>query len=163
MLVEAVEQLIKDKPSENMTSQHLVWLYAIMLTATAVKLVLWFYCRSSGSKIVRAYAKVNAKDLNDLFIPFLIDMTVYSFVNDDCQDHYFDVVTNLVGLIAAVLGDKFYWWIDPTGAIILALYTITNWSGTVLENAGCSLVLFLSLSETQDTDANGLATNLPVF
>ena len=72
MLVEAVEQLIKDKPSENMTSQQLVWLYAIMLTATAVKLVLWFYCRSSGSKIVRAYAKVNANDLNDLFIPFLI-------------------------------------------------------------------------------------------
>ncbi|KAF7148534.1 hypothetical protein RHSIM_Rhsim03G0003100 [Rhododendron simsii] len=50
-------------------------------------------------------------------------------------DHYFDVVTNLVGLIAAVLGDKFYWWIDPVGAIILAVYTIANWSGTVLENA----------------------------
>ncbi|KAG5555477.1 hypothetical protein RHGRI_006208 [Rhododendron griersonianum] len=51
------------------------------------------------------------------------------------SDHYFDVVTNLVGLIAAVLGDKFYWWIDPVGAIILAVYTIANWSGTVLENA----------------------------
>ena len=52
------------------------------------------------------------------------------------QDHYFDVVTNIVGLVAAVLGDEFYWWIDPVGAIILAVYTITNWSGTVLENAG---------------------------
>ena len=52
------------------------------------------------------------------------------------QDHYFDVVTNVVGLVAAVLGDEFYWWIDPVGAIILAVYTITNWSGTVLENAG---------------------------
>ncbi|KAG5556014.1 hypothetical protein RHGRI_006598 [Rhododendron griersonianum] len=30
---------------------------------------------------------------------------------------------------------KFYWWIDPVGAIILAVYTIANWSGTVLENA----------------------------
>lgn len=46
------------------------------------------------------------------------------------------MVTNVVGLVAAVLGDRFYWWIDPVGAIILALYTITNWSGTVLENAG---------------------------
>ena len=73
------------------------------------------------------------------------------------------MVTNLVGLIAAVLGDKFYWWIDPAGAVILALYTITNWSGTVLENAGCSLVLFLSLSETQETDAQWPATNLPIF
>lgn len=51
------------------------------------------------------------------------------------------MVTNVVGLVAAVLGDKFYWWIDPVGAIILALYTITNWSGTVLENAG--IVSFL--------------------
>jgi hypothetical protein len=39
-------------------------------------------------------------------------------------------------LAAAVLGDKFYWWIDPIGAIVLAIYTISNWSGTVWENAG---------------------------
>ncbi|XP_059427856.1 metal tolerance protein 4 [Corylus avellana] len=107
VLVQAVEQLIIDKPSEKMTSEQLVWLYAIMLTATGVKLALWFYCRSSGNTIVRAYAK----------------------------DHYFDVVTNIVGLVAAVLGDEFYWWIDPVGAIILALYTILNWTGTVKENA----------------------------
>ena len=63
------------------------------------------------------------------------------------QDHYFDVVTNVVGLAAAVLGDKYFWWIDPIGAIILALYTIINWSGTVLENAGFSLFLVLSLGQ----------------
>lgn len=54
------------------------------------------------------------------------------------QDHHFDVVTNVVGLVAAILGDKFYWWIDPVGAILLAIYTITNWSRTVMENAGNS-------------------------
>ncbi|CAL5428631.1 unnamed protein product [Camellia sinensis] len=107
VLVQAVEQLVEDKASEKMTTDQLVWLYAIMLSATVIKLALWFYCRSSGSTIVRAYAK----------------------------DHYFDVVTNIVGLVAAVLGDEFYWWIDPVGAIALAIYTITNWSGTVLENA----------------------------
>ncbi|GMH20096.1 hypothetical protein Nepgr_021937 [Nepenthes gracilis] len=107
VLIEAIAQLIKNEPSAKMTSQQLIWLNAIMLTATAVKLVLWIYCRSSKSKIVHAYAK----------------------------DHYFDVVTNVVGLVAAVLGDKYYWWIDPVGAVILALYTITNWTGTVLENA----------------------------
>ncbi|CAH1452700.1 unnamed protein product [Lactuca virosa] len=107
VLIQAVEQLIENQPPEKMTSVQLLWLYVIMLTATIVKLVLWLYCRSSGNEIVRAYAK----------------------------DHYFDVVTNVVGLVAAVLGDRFYWWIDPLGAIILALYTIINWSGTVLENA----------------------------
>ncbi|XP_019164242.1 PREDICTED: metal tolerance protein 4-like [Ipomoea nil] len=107
VLIQAVEKLIQHAPSDKMTSDQLAWLYSIMITATVVKLCLWIYCRSSGNDIVKAYAK----------------------------DHYFDVVTNLVGLLAAVLGDKFYWWIDPTGAIILAIYTITNWSGTVLENA----------------------------
>ncbi|KAI8562035.1 hypothetical protein RHMOL_Rhmol03G0003800 [Rhododendron molle] len=74
-----------------------------------------------------------------------IDLVVHNYANSNWnqtgtldllqKDHYFDVVTNMVGLIAAVLGDKFYWWIDPVGAIILAVYTIANWSGTVLENA----------------------------
>ncbi|XVE78791.1 hypothetical protein DITRI_Ditri14bG0006400 [Diplodiscus trichospermus] len=107
VLVQAMEQLIEDKPSEEMSSNQLVWMLTIMLSATVVKLALWLYCKSSSNKIVRAFAK----------------------------DHYFDVVTNVVGLLAAVLGDKFYWWIDPAGAIALAIYTIANWSGTVLENA----------------------------
>ncbi|CAH9068240.1 unnamed protein product [Cuscuta epithymum] len=107
VLVEAVQQLIKNEAPDKMSSHQLFWLYTIMLAATVIKLVLWLYCRSSTNKIVRAYAK----------------------------DHYFDVVTNVVGLVAAILGDRFYWWIDPAGAIALAVYTITNWSATVLENA----------------------------
>ncbi|KAL8456265.1 hypothetical protein ACS0TY_034470 [Phlomoides rotata] len=107
VLIQALEELIKDEGSEKMSSNQLLYLYVIMLSATGVKFVLWIYCRSSGNKIVSAYAK----------------------------DHYFDVVTNVVGLVAAVLGDRFYWWIDPSGAILLAIYTITNWSATVLENA----------------------------
>ncbi|CAJ1960637.1 unnamed protein product [Sphenostylis stenocarpa] len=107
VLFTAVQQLVENSPTEHMTAEQLIWLYSIMLFATAVKLILWLYCRSSGNKIVRAYA----------------------------DDHHFDVVTNVVGLVAAILGDKYYWWIDPIGAIMLAIYTITNWSRTVMENA----------------------------
>ncbi|KAL7143934.1 hypothetical protein ABFS83_08G224900 [Erythranthe nasuta] len=107
VFLQATEQLIKNDPPGKMDSNQLLWVYIIMLTATVVKLVLWVYCRSSENDIVRAYAK----------------------------DHYFDVVTNVVGLVAAALADRFCWWFDSAGAIILALYTITNWSGTVLENA----------------------------
>ena len=57
------------------------------------------------------------------------------------------MVTNVVGLVAAVLGDKYYWWIDPAGAILLAVYTITNWSGTVSENAGITLHSWLFCKE----------------
>lgn len=107
VLVQAIEELIQNTHPDKMTSDQLVWLYTIMLTATVVKFFLWLYCRTSGNEIVRAYA----------------------------QDHYFDVITNVVGLVAAVLGDAFYWWLDPVGAIVLAIYTIVNWSSTVLENA----------------------------
>uniref|UniRef100_A0ACD5ZG68 Uncharacterized protein n=1 Tax=Avena sativa TaxID=4498 RepID=A0ACD5ZG68_AVESA len=107
VLIQAIEQLVENNPGDKMTTEQLIWLYSIMLSATAVKLALWFYCRSSGDSIVRAYAK----------------------------DHYFDVITNVVGLVSAVLGDKFFWWIDPAGAVLLAVYTITNWSGTVIEHA----------------------------
>lgn len=58
VLVQALEQLIADGPTEKMSSAQLIWLYSIMLSATVVKLALWLYCRSSGNKIVRAYAKV---------------------------------------------------------------------------------------------------------
>ena len=37
------------------------------------------------------------------------------------QDHRNDVVTNTVGLISAMLGDRLYFWIDPLGAILLAM------------------------------------------
>ncbi|XP_010516449.1 PREDICTED: putative metal tolerance protein C3 [Camelina sativa] len=107
VLLVAAEQLISNEPSDKMNHDQLVWLYSIMLSATAIKLVLWIYCKSSRNHIVRAYAK----------------------------DHHFDVVTNVLGLVAAVLANAFYWWLDPSGAILLAIYTIVNWSGTVMENA----------------------------
>ncbi|GAB2220376.1 hypothetical protein Droror1_Dr00008025 [Drosera rotundifolia] len=107
ILIQAVEELIKDEPTDEMSASQLIWLSAIMIGASIAKLSLFLYCRTSRNDIVRAYAK----------------------------DHYFDVITNIVGLVAAVLGDEFYWWIDPAGAIVLAVYTMTNWSGTVLENA----------------------------
>ncbi|CAN6545629.1 unnamed protein product [Malus baccata var. baccata] len=50
------------------------------------------------------------------------------------QDHLFDVITNGIGLAAAVLAIRFYLWLDPVGAIIIALYTMGNWAKTVMEN-----------------------------
>lgn len=133
-MVQAVEQLIENKGSDKMNSTQLLWLYSIMITATVVKLALWLYCRSSKNEIVRAYAKV----LVCIYITSFLIFPAYSVLTSEelFQDHYFDVVTNVVGLVAAVLGDKFFWWIDPAGALVLAIYTITNWSTTVIENAG---------------------------
>jgi divalent metal cation (Fe/Co/Zn/Cd) transporter len=40
-----------------------------------------------------------------------------------------------VGLAAALLSNQYYWWIDKVGAMVLAVYTITNWGKSVIENA----------------------------
>ncbi|XP_047330835.1 metal tolerance protein 10-like [Impatiens glandulifera] len=105
ILLESGRQLIS-KVGPRMNHIEEIWMIGIMVSVTVVKFVLMVYCRRFENEIVRAYA----------------------------QDHFFDVITNSVGLAAAVLAVRFYWWIDPTGAIIIALYTINSWSKTVIEN-----------------------------
>ncbi|GKB46293.1 metal tolerance protein 9-like protein [Tanacetum coccineum] len=70
------------------------WVIGIMVSVTVVKFMLMVYCRRFKNEIVRAYA----------------------------QDHLFDVVTNSVGLASTVLAVRYKWWIDPLGAIVIALY-----------------------------------------
>lgn len=50
------------------------------------------YCRTFTNEIVKAYA----------------------------QDHFFDVITNVIGLIAALLANYVDDWMDPVGAIIVS-------------------------------------------
>lgn len=76
-----------------MTIDQERWLVGIMLSVTLVKLLLVLYCRSFTNEIVKAYA----------------------------QDHFFDVITNVIGLIAALLANYFSDWMDPVGAIIVSI------------------------------------------
>ncbi|CAJ2651378.1 unnamed protein product [Trifolium pratense] len=98
------EIIVKAQPDRDPTKEK--WMIAIMVTATVVKVGLMTYCRRFKNEIVRAYA----------------------------QDHFFDVITNSIGLATAVLAIRFYWWLDPLGAVLIALYTISNWAKTVMEN-----------------------------
>ncbi|XVF49802.1 hypothetical protein PTKIN_Ptkin04bG0045000 [Pterospermum kingtungense] len=105
ILFESVRELIiKAQPERDPEKEN--WMIGIMVSVTLVKLVLTVYCRRFENEIVRAYA----------------------------QDHFFDVITNSVGLATAVLAIKFYWWIDPLGAILIAIYTMVNWANTVMDN-----------------------------
>lgn len=66
----------------------------IMLSVTLVKFLLMIYCRTFTNEIIKAYA----------------------------QDHFFDVITNVIGLIAALLANYVDDWMDPVGAIIVSEY-----------------------------------------
>ncbi|TMX00413.1 hypothetical protein EJD97_000844 [Solanum chilense] len=106
IILESMRTLISDESNFSLTKEQERWVIGIMVFVTLVKLVLVLYCRSFTNEIVKAYA----------------------------QDHFFDVITNIIGLVAALLANYFSGWIDPVGAMILALYTIRTWSKTVLEN-----------------------------
>ncbi|OWM70100.1 metal tolerance protein 11 [Punica granatum] len=106
IILESMRQLLSDDAEFSLNKEQERWLVGIMLSVTLVKFLLVLYCRSFANEIVKAYA----------------------------QDHFFDVVTNIIGLVAALLANYFDDWMDPVGAIILALYTIRTWSLTVLEN-----------------------------
>lgn len=75
-----------------MSHDQEMWMIGIMVSVTVVKFVLMIYCRRFKNEIVRTYA----------------------------QDHLFDVITNSVGLATAVLAVRYFWWIDPTGAMIVS-------------------------------------------
>ncbi|XP_022139063.1 metal tolerance protein 11 isoform X1 [Momordica charantia] len=106
IILESIRTLLSDDSDFKLTKEQERWVVGIMLSVTLVKLLLVVYCRAFTNEIVKAYA----------------------------QDHFFDVVTNAIGLVAALLANYIDDWMDPLGAIILALYTIRTWSMTVLEN-----------------------------
>lgn len=76
----------------SLTKEQEKWVVDIMLSVTLVKLALAVYCRTFTNEIVKAYA----------------------------QDHFFDVITNVIGLVAALLANYIRYWIDPVGAIIVS-------------------------------------------
>ncbi|KAJ4848157.1 Metal tolerance protein 11 [Turnera subulata] len=106
IILESVRTLLSEERDFDLTKEQERLVVGIMLGVTLVKLLLMVYCRTFTNEIVKAYA----------------------------QDHFFDVITNIIGLVAALLANYMEDWMDPVGAIILALYTIRTWSMTVLEN-----------------------------
>ena len=104
ILIEGVQQLVG--PDHTHHLEDIYGVIGVMITVILVKFALYLFCRRSASPAVQTYA----------------------------QDHRNDVATNTVGLISAMLGDRLYFWIDPLGAILLAMYIIYNWAETALEN-----------------------------
>uniref|UniRef100_A0A7N2LKI5 Cation efflux protein cytoplasmic domain-containing protein n=2 Tax=Quercus lobata TaxID=97700 RepID=A0A7N2LKI5_QUELO len=105
LLFLAAKQFItKSEPEKDPQKEK--WMIGVMTFVTMVQFMLAFYCRRFENKIVRAYA----------------------------EHHSSNVKTNLISLAAAVLAIRYYWWIDPTGAIIILLYTMNTWKKTFIEN-----------------------------
>ncbi|KAG2403855.1 Metal tolerance protein [Vigna angularis] len=90
IILESIRTLIYTDNAFNLTKEQERWVVGIMLSVTLVKFLLMIYCRTFTNEIIKAYA----------------------------QDHFFDVITNVIGLIAALLANYVDDWMDPVGAII---------------------------------------------
>ncbi|KAI0286855.1 CDF-like metal transporter [Russula aff. rugulosa BPL654] len=97
----------------------------------------------------RDLLKHNAKDLNKFHIPsvvavgaalgvkFLLFLYCYSLRSRSSQvevlweDHRNDLFINSFGLLMSAGGSKLAWYLDPIGAIVIAVGVITAWGRTV--------------------------------
>lgn len=48
-------------------------------------------------------------------------------------DHRNDIAVNTFGLVMAVVGQKFVWYLDPIGAICIALLILFSWIANAFE------------------------------
>ncbi|KAK3945640.1 cation efflux family-domain-containing protein [Diplogelasinospora grovesii] len=48
-------------------------------------------------------------------------------------DHRNDIVVNIFGLVMAIVGDRFVWYLDPIGAILIALLILFSWASNAFE------------------------------
>ncbi|KAJ6447297.1 Flavin-containing monooxygenase YUCCA6 [Purpureocillium lavendulum] len=48
-------------------------------------------------------------------------------------DHRNDIVVNIFGLVMSIVGDHFIWYLDPVGAICIALIILFSWAANAFE------------------------------
>lgn len=49
-------------------------------------------------------------------------------------DHRNDLAVNVFGLVMSIVGERFVWYLDPVGAICIALLILFSWVSTAFEN-----------------------------
>lgn len=107
VLVQAFERLVggSDEPPVDLSLMILILLAVNIL----IKAALWLWCRTMrDSSSVLALA----------------------------QDHLNDVVFNVFSTLFPVAGQFLgLWWLDATGAIVLSIYIISEWTGTCLRKS----------------------------
>ncbi|KAJ7292980.1 CDF-like metal transporter [Mycena rebaudengoi] len=103
VIVESAQSLVTKKNSD-LKAFHLPSIIAVA-AALAVKLVLFIYCfslRRKSSQVLVLW-----------------------------EDHRNDLWINTFGILMSTGGSKLVWWLDPMGAIIIALGVVISWGRTI--------------------------------
>ncbi|KAJ7150397.1 CDF-like metal transporter [Mycena filopes] len=103
VIVESAQSLITKK-NDDLKQFHLPSILAVA-AALAVKLLLFLYCfslRKKSSQVLVLW-----------------------------EDHRNDLWINTFGILMSTGGSKLRWWLDPMGAIIIALGVVISWGRTI--------------------------------
>ncbi|QDZ18893.1 cation efflux protein [Chloropicon primus] len=104
VMVEAVRQFVGPEHVHHL--EHLRILVGLMAFTVGAKFLLFLLCRTEKQDAIVVLAK----------------------------DHLNDTITNTLGILGAVLGDRVAPWIDPLVAIVLAAYITRVWGATAYEH-----------------------------
>jgi cation diffusion facilitator family transporter len=118
-------------------------LFCALMTTVAVELIvesgraLGEHTRSSASLQVVPLVCVGIA----IFAKFCLFLYCFSLRRYPAAriffiDHRNDLVVNTFGLVMAIVGDRFVWYLDPIGAIGIALLILYSWVSTAFEHVG---------------------------
>ena len=104
LIIESLRSIVDSDDSKDVSLTYVN--LGCLALAIVVKVILFFYCYA-----LRKYP--NAKVL--------------------AQDHGNDVLLNVFGIALSIAGDRFYDFIDPLGAILIAIIIFRSWTLTAVE------------------------------
>ncbi|OLL25027.1 Metal tolerance protein 9 [Neolecta irregularis DAH-3] len=107
LIIESARELMSHQSSQK-ESIHILAL-AFVGVALGSKALLFIYCKG-------VYLTSKAKTAEIL-----------------AQDHRNDILVNGFGLTTSLCGSRIVWWIDPAGAIAVAVFILCSWGMTAFE------------------------------
>lgn len=75
------------------------------------------------------------------------------------EDHRNDVLSNATSIVTVLLAQKFFWWLDPIGGILISCLIIRNWVAHSLEH--CDQLLGKCASKNTINTITFMACNHP--
>ncbi|KAK3349942.1 cation efflux family-domain-containing protein [Lasiosphaeria hispida] len=115
-------------------------LFCALMTTVAVQLLIESARRLGGGPSESEPLKIVPLVFVGIAIFAKASLMVYCFayrrfpsVHIFFVDHRNDIVVNIFGLIMSIVGDRFVWYLDPIGAILIALLILFSWAANAFE------------------------------
>ncbi|KAK0707455.1 cation efflux family-domain-containing protein [Lasiosphaeris hirsuta] len=115
-------------------------LFCALMTTVAVQLLIESARRLAGGPSESEPLKIIPLVFVGIAIFAKTSLMLYCFayrrfpsVHIFFVDHRNDIVVNIFGLVMSIVGDRFVWYLDPIGAILIGLLILFSWASNAFE------------------------------